>query len=117
MGSSQGRWWFGPEGSNREGEKRSKTGLFSASQGGGKYFLVVSVKGLRSKENKSEGFSLINCKKGISSSEVVRNCLGGQIRNVRHPWGCSFVRERGLAGDINRGTCLLTRSHLQPRYR
>ena len=47
-------------------------------------------------------------------SEVVRNCLGGQIKNVRHPRGCSFVQEKGLAGDINMGTCPLTRSHLQP---
>lgn len=106
MGSSQGCWWFGPEGSNRV--KMIKDWIFFVSRGGQQYFLVVSVKGLRSREDTSEGFSLNNLKKGTSSSEVVRNCLGGQIKNVGHPRGCSFVQEKGLAGDINMGTCPLT---------
>ena len=72
--------------------------MFSASQGGRKYFLVVTVKGLRSKEDKSEGFGL-NSKKGISSSEIVQNCLGGQIRNVRRPWGVPLCR-RGVWLEI-----------------
>ena len=113
MGSSQGRWW----GSNRErvrNDQRLDFFFFSQVQGGRQYFLVVSAKGLRSREDTSKGFSLNNWKKGISPSEVVRNCLGGQIKNVRHPRGCSFVQEKGLAGDINMGTCPLTRSHLQP---
>lgn len=73
---------------------------------GQQYFLVVYVKGLRSREDESKDFSLNNWKKGISSDEVVRNCLGGQIRSVRHAWGCSFS-----AGE---GTCPHTRSHLKP---
>lgn len=59
MGSSQGCWWFGPEGSNREGENDQRLDFF-LSQGGQQYFLVVSVKGLRSREDTSEGFSLNN---------------------------------------------------------
>lgn len=58
MGSSQGCWWFGPEGSNRV--KMIKDWIFFVSRGGQQYFLVVSVKGLRSREDTSEGFSLNN---------------------------------------------------------
>lgn len=88
MGSSQGRWW----GSNREGVRNyQRLDFFFASPEGTAVLPGGFCEGFEVKRGYIEGFGLNNWKKGISPSEVVRDCLGGQIKNVRHPRGRSFV--------------------------